>query len=218
MMLTFCPLWTLQLIGTRQHIDAHILPFLDSSTHWDKALPRKVNNFMWRLKRDRLPHRLNLSSRGIVIPEISCPSCSRNVESNLDIFFECDIAKIIWRLIRAWCDNSIPTLFLWIIRGIVIIEQRVKVNQKARILELKRRNHKEHCSDNLYAVSIKEDTVYPCPKLHSSSTKERSIRRIQKKAIRHIQVQVMEYSGMYNRGAHAKLPQYAVLNTFNTAY
>ncbi|GJS58028.1 hypothetical protein Tco_0652812 [Tanacetum coccineum] len=42
----------------------------------------------------------------------------------------------------------------------VIIEQRVKVNQKARILELKRRNHEEHCSNNLYAISIKEDTAY----------------------------------------------------------
>ncbi|GKA12169.1 hypothetical protein Tco_0691715 [Tanacetum coccineum] len=43
----------------------------------------------------------------------------------------------------------------------VIIEQRVKVNQKTRILELKRRNYEEHCSDNLYTVSIKEDTGYP---------------------------------------------------------
>ncbi|GKA86951.1 hypothetical protein Tco_0808662 [Tanacetum coccineum] len=32
----------------------------------------------------------------------------------------------------------------------LIIKQRVKANQKARILELKRRNHEEHCSDNLY--------------------------------------------------------------------
>ncbi|GJS86463.1 GPCR kinase [Tanacetum coccineum] len=65
--------------------------------------------------------------------------------------------------------------------GSVIIEQRVKVNQKAHILELKRRNHEEHCSDNLYVVSIKEDTAYPCPKLHSASTKRRSIHRIQMK-------------------------------------
>ncbi|GJR30554.1 hypothetical protein Tco_1106786 [Tanacetum coccineum] len=78
----------------------------------------------------------------------------------------------------------------------LIIEQRVKVNQKARILELKRRNHEEHCSDNLYAVSIKEDTAYPCHKLHSASTKERSICRIQKNVIRRIQVQFMEYSGI----------------------
>ncbi|GJT64818.1 hypothetical protein Tco_1016298 [Tanacetum coccineum] len=65
--------------------------------------------------------------------------------------------------------------------AVVIIEQRVKVNQKAHILELKRRNHEEHCSDNLYDVSIKEDTAYSCPQLHSASMKERSICRIQKK-------------------------------------
>ncbi|GJV11001.1 hypothetical protein Tco_1352542 [Tanacetum coccineum] len=62
--------------------------------------------------------------------------------------------------------------------GIVIIEQRVKVDQKASILELKRRNYEEHCSDNLNAVSIKEDTAYLCLKLHSGSMKRRPIRRI----------------------------------------
>ncbi|GKA32738.1 hypothetical protein Tco_0719105 [Tanacetum coccineum] len=56
---------------------------------------------------------------------------------------------------------------------IVIIEQKVKVDQKVRILELKRRNYEEQCSDILYAVSIKEDMAYLCPKLHSTSTKRR---------------------------------------------
>ncbi|GJZ63625.1 small heat shock protein, chloroplastic [Tanacetum coccineum] len=45
------------------------LPSLGVKTHWDKLLPRKVNIFMWRLKLDRLPHRFNLSSRGIDIPK-----------------------------------------------------------------------------------------------------------------------------------------------------
>ncbi|GJT80831.1 hypothetical protein Tco_1055173 [Tanacetum coccineum] len=54
-------------------------------------------------------------------------------------------------------------------RGAVTIEQRVKVYQKARILELNRRNHEEHCFDNLYVISIKEYTAYSCPKLHSAS-------------------------------------------------
>ncbi|GKC16227.1 RNA-directed DNA polymerase, eukaryota, reverse transcriptase zinc-binding domain protein [Tanacetum coccineum] len=53
----------------------------------DKALPRKVSIFMWRLKLDRLPHQLNISSCGIEILDISCPSCNDNVESNLYIFF-----------------------------------------------------------------------------------------------------------------------------------
>ncbi|GJT36186.1 RNA-directed DNA polymerase, eukaryota, reverse transcriptase zinc-binding domain protein [Tanacetum coccineum] len=70
----------------RRRIDDYILPSLDTKTTWDKSLPCKVNIFIWRLKLDRLSHRLNLSSRGIDIPEISCPSCSCNVESNHYIF------------------------------------------------------------------------------------------------------------------------------------
>ncbi|GJU84270.1 hypothetical protein Tco_1291816 [Tanacetum coccineum] len=61
----------------------------------------------------------------------------------------------------------------------LVIEQRVKDDQKARILEHKRRNHEEHYSDILYAISIKEDTTYLCLKLHSASMKRRPIRRIQ---------------------------------------
>ncbi|GJW35841.1 hypothetical protein Tco_0058761 [Tanacetum coccineum] len=94
----------------------------------------------------------------------------------------------------------------------IIIEQRVEVDQKARILELKRRNHKEHCSDILYAVSIKEDTTYLCPKLHSASTKRRSIRRIQMKPYAVLDCKswnILEYN---NRGAHAKKPHYAEVN------
>ncbi|GJV18988.1 hypothetical protein Tco_1368008 [Tanacetum coccineum] len=57
-------------------------------------------------------------------------------------------------------------------RANVFIEQRVKVNQKARILELKQRNHEDYCSNYLYTVSIKEDMAYLCLGFHSASTKE----------------------------------------------
>ncbi|GJR65108.1 RNA-directed DNA polymerase, eukaryota [Tanacetum coccineum] len=76
----------------RRVIDDKILPSLATSTSWDKILPRKVNIFMWRLMLDRLPYRLNLSSHGIDIQSISCPSCNGNMESSNHIFFECDIA------------------------------------------------------------------------------------------------------------------------------
>ncbi|GKE43267.1 RNA-directed DNA polymerase, eukaryota, reverse transcriptase zinc-binding domain protein, partial [Tanacetum coccineum] len=77
---------------TCRHIDDHLFPTLNPPTTWDKIHPRKVYIFMWRLRLDRLPHHLNLSSRGIEISEISCPSCNGNLESNHHIFFECDIA------------------------------------------------------------------------------------------------------------------------------
>ncbi|GKB41875.1 hypothetical protein Tco_0886817 [Tanacetum coccineum] len=44
----------------------------------------------------------------------------------------------------------------------LIMEYLVKISKKERILELKRRNMKKTDSDIQYAVSIKEDTVYPC--------------------------------------------------------
>ncbi|GJQ95832.1 hypothetical protein Tco_0006971 [Tanacetum coccineum] len=61
----------------------------------------------------------------------------------------------------------------------------------------KAREREIYYSDNQYAVSIKEDTAYPC--LHSpKTTKERrSIRHIQKKSIRRIEDIVCEYSGRY---------------------
>ncbi|GKC39124.1 hypothetical protein Tco_1051508, partial [Tanacetum coccineum] len=57
----------------------------------------------------------------------------------------------------------------------------------ARILELKRRYFEDYCSDNQYAISIKEDTAYLC--LHSPKTtkKTRSIRRIQRRPIHRIE-------------------------------
>nr|GEV11277.1 hypothetical protein [Tanacetum cinerariifolium] len=79
--------WVLSNDGTfsvksaRCLIDSKLLPSIPTPTVWDKFLPRKVNIFLWRLSLDRLPHRLNLSSRGHDIPTISCSSCNGNVES-----------------------------------------------------------------------------------------------------------------------------------------
>ncbi|GJR53434.1 RNA-directed DNA polymerase, eukaryota, reverse transcriptase zinc-binding domain protein [Tanacetum coccineum] len=104
--------WTIVsncLFGETCHrIDAQLLPSLATSTTWDKTHLRKVNIFMWRLILDQLPHRLNLLSCGIEIAVISSPSCNGNVESNLHIFFECDIAIGVWSLVRVWCENSFP--------------------------------------------------------------------------------------------------------------
>ncbi|GJX62303.1 RNA-directed DNA polymerase, eukaryota [Tanacetum coccineum] len=112
-------LWSLGIDGTfsvkdaRCIIDSKILSSLVPSTVWDKNIPRKVNIFIWRLILDRLPHKLNLSSRGIDIQAISCPSCNGNVESSNHIFFECNIAKDIWMLVRKWCDISFTPFTSW---------------------------------------------------------------------------------------------------------
>ncbi|GKC24851.1 RNA-directed DNA polymerase, eukaryota, reverse transcriptase zinc-binding domain protein [Tanacetum coccineum] len=79
--------------SSQRLIDSKLLPSILPSTSWDNILPRKVNIFLWRLSLDRLPHRLNRSSRSIDIPTISCSSCNGNVESADHIFFACDLVK-----------------------------------------------------------------------------------------------------------------------------
>ncbi|GJR92339.1 RNA-directed DNA polymerase, eukaryota, reverse transcriptase zinc-binding domain protein [Tanacetum coccineum] len=58
----------------------------------------------------RLPHRLNLSLRGLDIDSIMCPLCNNHVESNAHVFFSCDIARDVWSLVRGWCDSKFPSL------------------------------------------------------------------------------------------------------------
>ncbi|GJX47458.1 RNA-directed DNA polymerase, eukaryota, reverse transcriptase zinc-binding domain protein, partial [Tanacetum coccineum] len=106
--------WSLGTDGTfsikvaRCIIDSKIIPYLASSTVWDKNIHQKINIFIWRLILDSLPHKLNLSSRSVDIHAISYLSCNGNVESSNHIFFECNITKDIWMLVRKWCDISFP--------------------------------------------------------------------------------------------------------------
>ncbi|GJT30713.1 RNA-directed DNA polymerase, eukaryota, reverse transcriptase zinc-binding domain protein [Tanacetum coccineum] len=110
------PIFTLSTDNTfsvnvaRKFLDDCLLPSSLPCTRWYKVLPRKVNIFMWRLFLDRLPHRLNLSSRGLDIESIMCLVCNGSVESNSHIFFSCTSASSIWRLVRGWCDLKFPLL------------------------------------------------------------------------------------------------------------
>ncbi|GKB02780.1 putative RNA-directed DNA polymerase, eukaryota, reverse transcriptase zinc-binding domain protein [Tanacetum coccineum] len=101
------PNGTFTVNDARTIIDQKTIP----STSWDKIIPRKVNIFMWRLSLDRLPHRLNLSLRGMDIPAISCSSCNANVESANHIFFECIIASDLWKLVYRWCEIFVQDLY-----------------------------------------------------------------------------------------------------------
>ncbi|GJW71146.1 hypothetical protein Tco_0128063, partial [Tanacetum coccineum] len=83
------------------------------------------------------------------------------------------------------------------VQVLVIMEYLVNISKRRAFWSLNKDILKINDSDNQYAVSIKEDTAYPC--LHSpKTTKETSsIRRIQRNSIRRIQDIVCEYSGRY---------------------
>ena len=53
---------------------------------WNDWLPPRVNCFIWRSLLKRLPTRLNLRSRGVILPVDTCPLCERAGES-IEHFF-----------------------------------------------------------------------------------------------------------------------------------
>ncbi|XP_071714352.1 uncharacterized protein [Rutidosis leptorrhynchoides] len=99
--------------GTILHIDGIYLPSSDPSTLWMKVLPRKINIFVSRLARDRLPTRLNISHRGIEIEHLNYDSCSVHVESLKHVLFECPIATELWRSISRWIDKDLQHIYDW---------------------------------------------------------------------------------------------------------
>ncbi|GKA25047.1 RNA-directed DNA polymerase, eukaryota, reverse transcriptase zinc-binding domain protein [Tanacetum coccineum] len=98
--------WYLSLDGNfsvsslRHHIDDYMLPFISPSSRRCKMIPRKVNIFVWHFFLDRLPLRVNLSSRGLDLQAIMCSICNVQAEFLDHAFFSCDTASNVWRLIQ----------------------------------------------------------------------------------------------------------------------
>ncbi|XP_071705420.1 uncharacterized protein [Rutidosis leptorrhynchoides] len=95
--------WGLSIDGvfnvnqTRKHIDAVVLPNTCIPTIWCKLVPLKINVFVCRMALNRLPSRVNLSSRGIEIQDIGCALCDWNVETIDHVLFSCQVASDMWR-------------------------------------------------------------------------------------------------------------------------
>nr|GEY87256.1 RNA-directed DNA polymerase, eukaryota [Tanacetum cinerariifolium] len=105
---------------TREHIDKRYLPDGDSKTRWNHSLPKKINIFIWKALRDRLPTRWNLSRKGIELDTLLCPICDSNIETVDHTFWTCSLATSIWNKIFDWLDIDAPSpvhihdIFTWI--------------------------------------------------------------------------------------------------------
>ncbi|XP_071705293.1 uncharacterized protein [Rutidosis leptorrhynchoides] len=101
------------VFSTRNFIDNQILITDNIKTRWVKELPIKINIPLWRIARDRLPNRVNLHQRGIVLQRNDCPVCNSEAETLNHLFFFCELAQDLWRKIRLWCDSNIPNFSNW---------------------------------------------------------------------------------------------------------
>ncbi|GJS97287.1 retrovirus-related pol polyprotein from transposon TNT 1-94 [Tanacetum coccineum] len=72
------------------------------STIWNKWVPKKVNIFVWRALKGRLPVREELDKRGIDLDTLLCPSCGDVVESCSHCLVMCNFAMSVWEKIFSW--------------------------------------------------------------------------------------------------------------------
>ena len=75
---------------------------------WKLKLPNKVAFFVWRLMRDRLPTKLNLTRRNIDINDTLCPFCTEKEEDAGHLFFSCHQIRQIWWESLSWINMVGP--------------------------------------------------------------------------------------------------------------
>ena len=96
--------------SARHKIDRGFLPD-GPRTRWNSLLPKKINIFIWRSLRDRLPSRWNLSRKGIEVASITCPICDHGVESAFHTLWDCTLASTAWSCVFKWLHISPPIIY-----------------------------------------------------------------------------------------------------------
>ncbi|GJW00978.1 RNA-directed DNA polymerase, eukaryota [Tanacetum coccineum] len=102
--------WVWKLEGTgvfsvasaRRLFDKLRLPNLGMETRWIKCVPIKINVLAWKIWRDALPTRFNISRRGIDVNNIRVPICDNAIESSEHLFFRCSLIRDIGKKIMRW--------------------------------------------------------------------------------------------------------------------
>nr|GEV32464.1 reverse transcriptase domain, reverse transcriptase zinc-binding domain protein [Tanacetum cinerariifolium] len=97
--------------SARHQIDRVFLPGDGFGTRWNRLLPKKINIFIWRSLRDRLPSRWNLSRKGIDVISINCPICDHGIDSAYHTLWVCLLASTVWTRVFNWLDISPPSIF-----------------------------------------------------------------------------------------------------------
>ncbi|GAU25917.1 hypothetical protein TSUD_16550 [Trifolium subterraneum] len=73
-------------------------------------VPLKVSILTWRLLRDRLPIKVNLSTRGIIsVVDHYCVSDCGEAETAQHLFLSCSTFGSLWSLLSSWIGSSLVT-------------------------------------------------------------------------------------------------------------
>nr|GEW53793.1 RNA-directed DNA polymerase, eukaryota, reverse transcriptase zinc-binding domain protein [Tanacetum cinerariifolium] len=71
-------------------------------TCWNKLVLKKVNVFVWRAIKGRLPVCVKLERRGIDSDSVLCACCNDSVETCTHCLVTCDLAMSVWNKLFNW--------------------------------------------------------------------------------------------------------------------
>ncbi|GJU56595.1 RNA-directed DNA polymerase, eukaryota [Tanacetum coccineum] len=90
---------------------------------------------LWEMESSRLPTRVNLSRRGVLLDSHMCPLCNAAMEDVQHVFFRCDVARVVLRKICRWWDldwQEICSFSDWDAFVLVVCEAFVGIFWKAK--------------------------------------------------------------------------------------
>ncbi|XP_071694565.1 uncharacterized protein [Rutidosis leptorrhynchoides] len=94
-------------------IDGEILGAESSPSHEtlrNNLVPKKIEVFVWRALKKRLPTRVELNKRGINLHSVRCPVCDDGLESVDHALFDCKFTSDVWsRVLKWWNFNPITS-------------------------------------------------------------------------------------------------------------
>ncbi|GKB83185.1 RNA-directed DNA polymerase, eukaryota, reverse transcriptase zinc-binding domain protein [Tanacetum coccineum] len=93
--------------SVRALVDAQALDMDLVATRWNRCILIKVNVFLWRLKLNKLPSRVNQDRKSIDIGSILCPTYHDDVKMVNHTFFNCEMTKDLWVLLVNWWELDI---------------------------------------------------------------------------------------------------------------
>ncbi|PWA27333.1 reverse transcriptase domain, Reverse transcriptase zinc-binding domain protein [Artemisia annua] len=100
---------------------------------WNGWIPLKCNVMAWPAEQDRLPTRMELTKRGMVLQDDLCPLCADNPETSGHLFTACLFATEVWARIASWC--KLAPIFGFEVRDLITLPKHLNMRkQESRTL------------------------------------------------------------------------------------
>ncbi|KAL7607119.1 hypothetical protein Lser_V15G14863 [Lactuca serriola] len=87
----------------RRVLDSKLIHYKGPVVFWPKTVPLKVRSFVWRADLSRIHVAIELSERGVKVPNQMCHLCNKALESVDHLLVSCEFAMGVFECVFKWC-------------------------------------------------------------------------------------------------------------------